>query len=320
MPLVLGIDEAGYGPLLGPLVCGATLWQMPPELVGGDLWATLSDCVARGKAHGATRLPVDDSKRVYDRKRGISSLERTVLAFAHALERPASTLGELLDGLSDGCGAVRSACPWYADLSRPLPADRVRSACEGAAQRLREVFATGQVACRGLAVRWIPEDRFNERVAQTHNKAAVEIEAVLRLMEWGLARSGGQDVYVWVDRLGGRADYRSILMSAFPERHLHVLEVGETCSRYRLGAQESDWQVAFQVDADRDHLPVALASMLAKYVRELCMEQFNAYWTHRVSGLRPTAGYYVDAQRFLGEIRPHLTPAEPPLEAFVRER
>ncbi len=68
------------------------------------------------------------------------------------------------------------------------------------------------------------------------------------------------------------------------------------------------------------HLPVALASMLAKYVRELCMGQFNRYWGHLVPGLQPTAGYYVDAQRFLGEIRPHLTAAQPPLEAFVRER
>ena len=47
----------------------------------------------------------------------------------------------------------------------------------------------------------------------------------------------------------------------------------------------------------RDGL-VALASIVSKTVRELWMDVFNAYWRARVPGLRPTAGYPVDAVRF----------------------
>ncbi len=47
---------------------------------------------------------------------------------------------------------------------------------------------------------------------------------------------------------------------------------------------------------------VALASIVSKTVRELWMDIFNAYWQARVPGLRPTAGYHVDAIRFRRDI------------------
>jgi hypothetical protein len=49
-------------------------------------------------------------------------------------------------------------------------------------------------------------------------------------------------------------------------------------------------------------LPAALASMTAKYVRELSMRAFNEYWCARVKNLRPTAGYPADAKRFRVDI------------------
>ena len=38
--------------------------------------------------------------------------------------------------------------------------------------------------------------------------------------------------------------------------------------------------------------------MTAKYVRELAMETFNAFWCGRSPGLTATAGYPVDATRW----------------------
>jgi hypothetical protein len=42
--------------------------------------------------------------------------------------------------------------------------------------------------------------------------------------------------------------------------------------------------------------------MAAKYLRELAMQAFNAYWAERLPALRPTAGYPADARRFKEEI------------------
>jgi len=63
-------------------------------------------------------------------------------------------------------------------------------------------------------------------------------------------------------------------------------------------------RVCFEVGADGRYLPVALASMLSKYTRELFMEMLNEYWVGRVPGLRRTAGYVSDGRRFLSEIEP----------------
>ena len=42
--------------------------------------------------------------------------------------------------------------------------------------------------------------------------------------------------------------------------------------------------------------------MTAKYLRETAMRPFNEFWCARVPGLKPTAGYPVDAKRFKKQI------------------
>lgn len=320
MPLVVGIDEAGYGPLLGPLVIGATLWRASPATVEADGWALLTNVACRSAAGGDGRLPVGDSKRLFDRKRGLATLERTVLAFVHAVGRRCGTVRELLTDLSSSTGLEDTACPWYRDLDAPLPRDPARSACGGAAARLTRAMQAAGLACCGLRVDLLPEDGFNRRVHQTRNKAALPMEAVLRLIAWAGRQCGQQDLYVRVDRLGGRADYRRALMQAFPDRHVHELAVGPACSRYRLATPTNDWHVEFAVEAEQRHLSVALASMLAKYCRELLMERFNAFWGELRPGVQPTAGYYTDARRFLKDIGPVVERGGIRPEVFVRQR
>jgi hypothetical protein len=60
-------------------------------------------------------------------------------------------------------------------------------------------------------------------------------------------------------------------------------------------------RVVFQVNGER-FFPTALASMTAKYLRELSMRAFNDFWRAHLPELKPTAGYYRDAWRFKKEI------------------
>ena len=62
------------------------------------------------------------------------------------------------------------------------------------------------------------------------------------------------------------------------------------------------WGLVNHVVPHDELLPTALASMTAKYHRELAMHAFNAFWTTKLPGLKPTAGYPNDAKRFREEI------------------
>jgi len=46
--------------------------------------------------------------------------------------------------------------------------------------------------------------------------------------------------------------------------------------------------------------------MVCKYLREVCMKQFNRFWAKHVPGIAPTAGYPGDSRRFYELIRPAM--------------
>ena len=77
VPWVVGIDEAGYGPSLGPLVQAAIALRLPDGDPAG--WGTLKGTVRRCSEKADGRLLIDDSKKVYT-KGGLEALEREATA------------------------------------------------------------------------------------------------------------------------------------------------------------------------------------------------------------------------------------------------
>jgi hypothetical protein len=120
--------------------------------------------------------------------------------------------------------------------------------------------------------------------------ATLELAASLEAAE----ATAAEPVMVWCDRHGGRRRYAPQVTRAFTAPLVQPLEETPLRSAYRLGPGRS---IEFTVGGEA-RLPVAVASMTAKYVRELAMLAFNAFWGARQPGLVATAGYPVDAGRW----------------------
>jgi hypothetical protein len=300
--LLIGIDEAGYGPLLGPLCHGYCAIRVPDAGCAPDLWTLLSPAIARHPAPPGA-ITLDDSKVVHAAARGRELMAASVAALLCARDVP-RLLHALLDDLERG----RIECePWG------LPHDsELRAAAEilAAAAVLSATLTAHAARCGASVVaygaRAISARDFNTALAQYENKAdlncARALELVARLVP--LAQPG-EAIHVAVDRLGGRKFYSDCLQPHFPEAFVWVESESADLSAYRVetGAGGAALRVEFRVDCEQSALPVAAASMAAKLTRELCMERFNAYFCGHMKDLAPTAGYYNDARRFLKDTR-----------------
>ena len=174
------------------------------------------------------------------------------------------------------------------------------------------------VECAVLACETVPAAEFNRQVQAMGNKASVNLCCVMRRLD-GLWRRFAQDeLEVIVDRLGGRVHYLRSLQLCFADAMIRVVTEQPAHSRYQLRRGGSVMTVSFLQEAEGRHLPVALASMVAKYVRELLMIRMNDYFRGHLPGLRPTAGYFGDARRYLTEIKPVIDRLRLPASQLVR--
>jgi ribonuclease HII len=316
---VAGIDEAGYGPLLGPLVASGVVFEVPEALADGDLWTALSQSICRAPKKQDTRLPVADSKKLYQRGQGLATLERAALVMLHLAQRKPRTLRGLLKVVAPQCAVAMEEYPWYAAHDSALP--RATSAADIATRAnavRRDAQACG-VSLAGVYCEVLPEGHFNRQVAQTRNKASVAMGLVLRIVQRMLHSHAG-DLRLYVDRQGGREYYVEKLLTYFDGAGLRIVEETPMRSAYELTIAGRLLAVEFLVQGEERHLPIALASVYSKYVRELLMEGLNGYFRQRVQNLAPTAGYYGDAQRFLDDIAGAVESERLNRELLVRVR
>jgi hypothetical protein len=193
----------------------------------------------------------------------------------------------------------------HADDGGGVPVELPPDDLPKVAALLDGVCRNNGVELLGLRARLIFPAEFNELVEQFGTKGAalshVTLALVRQLVDDLPSAHGPLPTHIFFDKHGGRSRYAALLQHHFSECWIDAIVESRAESRYHWEYAGRPIEAAFRVGCE-ELLPTALASMAAKYHRELAMRAFNAFWTSRVPRLRPTAGYPGDAARFKADI------------------
>lgn len=293
--IISGIDEAGLGPLLGPY-CASLLSIEYKEQVKDPrklCYAILRELPREG------RLAVGDSKQIYSSGK-LRQLEQTILSFfkmrfgkfpLSAADFYKSLLEENPEDF-----LLKDSAPWHntiRDLKLPLAADK--EDIGELSHKLEIQFVKKGLSLKEWNLRLIRPEQFNKLLKSSTNKAAACQKILSPLLRTGLFPEGK----MVVDRQGGRRYYGEWLVDLYPGKLLTARQESSQLSLYQLGEAE----ISFQVGADALCFETSLASMTAKYAREVYMAGFNRYWKSRIPEIKGTAGYYTDGKRFIRDLK-----------------
>lgn len=269
------MDENGMGPRLGPLVATA----VSLELRRYD--------AARLRRRGETHR-VGDSKR-YGAFGRMADIEGLTLAIAEReVGHPIRDADALLDALGlDGLAGLRAPCPGGATSAQcwtPL----ALPAFGGDAQAGRERLA--RLEGRALRIRrvrtvWACAGMLNAAADEGLGKLDVDLRLFERLL-LDARQALGDEVDARCGMIGGLRRYGPRFHGL---RDAEVVAEEKGRSRYRVPALGS---VSFEVSADDKHLPVGLASMVGKMVREIAMHRIVAHYRALDGSLRGASGYH----------------------------
>ena len=314
--------------MFGPLCVACTAFVMRDQTNDSaehpNLWRALNHTVCRKPNDRRRRIAVDDSKKLKGAtgrtRHPLADLERGVLTFLSALPND-PTHPENCQALLRTIESKQSNpndMPWYG-TETPLPVGNDAGLLRIDAARLQRSMHDTGVHCAMMKCSVVDVSTFNSGVRTFGNKAGVNLHQALQHAEQIRRSFPDAELELVIDRQGGRTHYRRPLQDFWPEANLKIEDELESASRYRIELGRRTMFITFARQAEQAHLPVALASMTAKYVRELLMLRLNRYFRMELPELKPTAGYVQDGRRFLRDIEPVIERLNLPRAALIRQ-
>ncbi|HEY3395593.1 MAG TPA: hypothetical protein VGK58_23025, partial [Lacipirellulaceae bacterium] len=272
----------------------------PKSEIGLDLYRLLRNIVA--KRISERRIAIADSKALFHPGLGLRQLERGVHAVLHSIREAHCCWSEIVRYCqADPDGHHCQVC-WPDGFDCSLPVDAAAEELARLGARFARACEASQVRPLFIRARLVFPEQFNELVEYYGTKGGALSHITVGLLREVVdsvcpAAEAASPVFAVCDKHGGRNYYTALLQHHFSEHWIEPVYESHTESRYEWGSAGSRVRVTFRMQGER-FLPTALASMTAKYLRELSMRAFNEFWAAHVKDLRPTAGYPTDSHRF----------------------
>jgi ribonuclease HII len=303
---LVGIDENGFGPRLGPLT--ATAVTISTRAYDAEALAEI------GRAHG-----IDDSKAT-TKFGAMCHAESFAMALAaRVLGRPPGDADEFFDAVtSEGSGGLRAPCP-SRRVARQCFGEHLDLPAFGGDPAVGEVALAqvereGRLRIERVMTEVVCPSMLNREVDAGVNKMRVDLGLFERLL-LDAREASCREVEAFCGMIGGIRDvptYARYL--AREDFEPLVLEKGLRAYRVRgLGV------VRFETSADKTHMPVALASMVGKYARELSNHRLLRFYRVRDPSLPLASGYHDPVTtRFIDGATPIREAEGIPVECFLR--
>jgi ribonuclease HII len=308
MAVLVGIDEAGFGPILGPLIASSCSFSIPNDLLKSDLWEVLRKSISINRKHLRGRLLVTDSKKAYSKSTGIAHLERTVLTMLKCLNKEPQNLSALIEILCPISLERLNQYPWHRNMQTSELSNKT-SERNIASSVFSSDLNSNSMALLDIRSCCLDVAHYNQMVEAVKNKASVLFTAISELILNAYNSCADKELQIIIDHQGGRVRYRPNLQKMFPNMELTILKESPSISSYELKADGRIMRLHFAVGADSKYMPVSLASMVSKYLRELLIKNMNQYFISYNPNLKPTAGYWKDGLRFINDLKttiPHV--------------
>ncbi|HHN46174.1 MAG TPA: hypothetical protein ENN09_01920 [Planctomycetes bacterium] len=299
--IVAGMDEAGYGPKLGPFVAAAAAFCVPAEQDGvradadagiGAVRALLDDFPVR----------VADSKRLYSPKKGLAVLEKSALALlgAAGVKMPL-TRGLLVETLFPGRSDEMTSLPWYAGVrDEPLPFECGLDELLDAVEKARTMLAGRNIGIMTPCAAVVDERALNRMWRERPGKETASLYA-FNYLSRKITAAAERPVHMTMDQQGGRRNYLPWLAECFPGA---MAASWRTDGGYAYHMRGKGVRLFVSPGADGLFPEVAAASIIAKYVREVLMRGFYSFWGER--GVAPADGYAGSWRAFIQSAAPHI--------------
>ncbi|MDP7005666.1 MAG: hypothetical protein QF718_05595 [Phycisphaerales bacterium] len=302
MLVYAGIDEAGYGPMFGPLCVASTgfiLDNHKPEDGAPDMWKLLEHTLCKNRKDAKKKIAVNDSKKLKSnaKNKGLTHLERGVFAFMNAL---GLKLPKVDTEFYSSLECTIAEKPWCKSQTN-LPIANDFNLLKIDSNLLCKELVKARIKCVHLKCTSIDAEDYNRRT-EFSTKSSLNFSVAMQHVNNIINKFPTEHPRIMIDRHGGKINYRNDLQISWPSAKIQVLIEDQTMSRYRLNIDGKLSTITFASRSDEKHLPASLASMIAKYTRELQMLRFNRYFIEQLPELKPTAGYVQDGRRFLREI------------------